>query len=261
MVSFVVVYAGFAVLAVLMTVAQRRWPASANVPDALSGRAVDWQWWLFSPLVTGSLTRAVTWGVVVVVARAAGSDVDALLAAFASPLQRAPFAVQIIVALVVADVVGYVSHRLRHTRVFWPFHAVHHSPRALDWLAAARMHPIDDVVDNVAVGVAILLCGLDAAVLAFVGPILLLHTMFIHADVAWDFGFVFASPAFHRRHHRRSDHSAGNFAQMFPILDVIGGTYDPGAADAFGVDDDAVPLSSLPAQLAWPFVAMWRRLR
>ena len=41
----------------------------------------------------------------------------------------------------------YAVHRLFH-RVpwLWRFHAIHHSSRALDWLAGSRLHLVDIVV-------------------------------------------------------------------------------------------------------------------
>ena len=72
-----------------------------------------------------------------------------------------PIAAQIAAALVVADVAGYLSHRVRHCRGLWELHAIHHASTKLDWAAAPRMHPLDDVIDNVFVGVVLLACGFD----------------------------------------------------------------------------------------------------
>jgi len=188
-----------------------------------------------------------------------------LALAASSPASSWPLGAQVPAALLVADIVGYASHRLRHTRALWPFHAVHHSAAALDWLAAARMHPLDDVIDNVLVGVSVLACGFDARILSFLGPALILHTMLVHADVAWDFGplrFVLASPAFHRWHHERERAARGcNFAQLFPFLDALFGTlYFPRTEPArFGLADEPAP-ATLGAQLAWPFARIARRI-
>jgi len=58
--------------------------------------------------------------------------------------------------IVVGDLVNYWNHRLRHGRLLWPYHAVHHGPRALDWLSSVRMHPVDDLCDNVPVALVVL---------------------------------------------------------------------------------------------------------
>ena len=283
MIAFVVVYVGAALLTLPLAWAERRWPASVprshprdRVLAVVVRRRLDLSWWLFTPLVTGTFTRSVTWGVIASLAfvTGRGTRIDAMLAVFHDhtplPFAHLPLVAQAPLVLLVADVVGYFSHRLRHSRALWPFHQVHHSPRALDFLVSARMHPVDDVVDNVAVGVAVLACGFDPLVIAFLGPALILHTMLIHADLTWDFGplrLLIASPAFHRLHHARVSSSRvrhGNYAQLFPFLDALFGTLQspPVAAVAplaFGVDED-IP-STLSGQLAWPIVLAWRTLR
>jgi len=54
---------------------------------------------------------------------------------------------QTIETIIIADIGFYVAHRMFHTIPWlWHFHAVHHSIEELDWLAAARVHPVDQVV-------------------------------------------------------------------------------------------------------------------
>src|SRR5438105_6459036 len=53
---------------------------------------------------------------------------------------------QVVEILVLGDVINYWLHRAFHmSKRLWPFHAVHHSSPVLDWVAAARQHPIDDL--------------------------------------------------------------------------------------------------------------------
>src|SRR5499433_685115 len=60
---------------------------------------------------------------------------------------RLPWLVQFFLAVVVADVAEYWIHRAFHEIPFlWGFHAIHHSSRALDWIAGSRSHLVDDVV-------------------------------------------------------------------------------------------------------------------
>jgi sterol desaturase/sphingolipid hydroxylase (fatty acid hydroxylase superfamily) len=268
--SLAAVYVGLIALAPLLAFAQRRAPAVPPFAALRRERSTDWLYWLFTPIVTGTLTRACTLGTLAVVAMLAGhgTAIDTVLAPIRahSPIAQWPLVAQFAVALVVADLVGYWSHRMRHQRVLWPFHAVHHSARALDWLAAARMHPIDDLVDNVLVGLAVLLSGVDARVFVSLGPFLIVHTLLLHANVRWDFGplrYVLASPAFHRWHHA-SDRSAShkNFAEIFPFIDIAFGTFhlprDVRPA-SFGVPDDDIE-DRLGAQLTFPFRRLARML-
>jgi sterol desaturase/sphingolipid hydroxylase (fatty acid hydroxylase superfamily) len=107
-------------------------------------------------------------------------------------------------------------------------HQVHHSSRHLDWLAAARVHPFDQLLGRGA-GFAVL------RLLGF-GPMLLgaslvgfaLWAIFIHANVRLHFPRlekVFATPRFHHWHHSNDLEARDkNFAGMLPIFDRIFGT-------------------------------------
>ena len=69
--------------------------------------------------------------------------IPAVLAAMGS----LPWVVQVFLAILVADLCEYAIHRLFHTVPWlWRFHAIHHSSKALDWIAGSRSHLVDDVV-------------------------------------------------------------------------------------------------------------------
>lgn len=266
MASLALVYGGIALLAPLFALLERRWPERSVKARV---RGIDVVYWLvMTPVVTGALTRTATLGLVGVVALASASAPETFLDGVraASPIGALPFAAQLPIALLVADVVGYWSHRLRHRGVLWPFHAVHHSATQLDALAAARMHPLDDLIDNLFVGTAVLALGASPEVFLALGPFILLHTMLTHANVPWDFGplrWVFVSPAFHRRHHAL-DRAAGrgcNFAGMFSLVDLVFGTFELPRGETpatFGCGED-LP-ERLVDHLVWPWKAAWRRL-
>lgn len=48
---------------------------------------------------------------------------------------------QFALALPLVDFVGYWRHRFMHSKFLWPFHAIHHSSKTLDWLSNERNHP------------------------------------------------------------------------------------------------------------------------
>ncbi len=260
---FARVWAAAALVYALTLLAQRRWPAR-DVPPVDRTRLGDLAWWLFSPLVTGAFTRVLTLGLVGSLALALGYGLDqgAMLSALRAALPwgpwRLPVALQWPCALVVCDLAGYASHRLRHTKWLWPFHAVHHSPAHLDGLSGARMHPVDDAIDNVLVG-AVALVGFDRAVFEGLGAVLLVHTVFTHAALRWHLGplaGVLTSPCAHRWHHAAQGPSEGcNYAGMFVLWDRLFGTWrDPRGdePERFGVAGETPP-DGLGALLAWPF--------
>lgn len=268
---FIVVYAGLVIVGSLMALAQRRWPSGA-VPPVDRSRTNDLAWWLFTPLVTGTLTRIATIGLVFTVARlagygvAAGDLVDTLRAHIPLKPWTHPLALQWIELLLVADFVGYWSHRIRHTAWLWPFHSVHHSPTRLDGLAAARMHPIDDLIDNVAVGTVTFIVA-SPGVFDLLGATLIVHTVFTHAALRWDLGplgYVLVSPTFHRWHHEASHATPGcNFAGMFALWDYLFGTAhcpEGVVPERFGPGEEVIP-ETLGGQLAHPFRMLAARLR
>ncbi|UJR78367.1 sterol desaturase family protein [Sandaracinus amylolyticus] len=261
--SLAIVYLGLLIIAPLCALAQRLRPSATPAPRVLSrSRRVDWLYWIVTPLGTGFLTRAATLTFAAMVVLALGwGDLEALLDVFHArsplPFARWPLWAQFPTAIVIADFVSYWSHRARHHARFFPLHAVHHSARELDWLAAARMHPLDDLVDNVAVTLPILLLGFDPVVFVAIGPALLLHTLYLHSAVQLSLGplrYVIATPDFHRWHHAIEPEAQGsNYGGVLAIWDVMFGTFRmprDRAPSAFGVEppiDD-----SLRAQLVRP---------
>jgi sterol desaturase/sphingolipid hydroxylase (fatty acid hydroxylase superfamily) len=253
---------GFAVVAGLFMWIERR-SSSATLPRR-SGRtfATDLLYWVFTPLVTRTITRLSL--LLVVLIAAAHSGVTLSAETGVGPLVQGswitaqPLWVQVALGAVVSDLVGYWIHRAFHRGRLWRFHAIHHSPRALDWLATARVHPVNDVLARVLNVSIVLLLGFDLAAAAVLVPFFGLYGVLLHANVPWDFGPLrgwIASPRFHRWHHAHDEQARGkNFAGLFPWIDRLFGTYFMPAREPtiFGVADD-IPLS-LRGQLAWPFV-------
>jgi sterol desaturase/sphingolipid hydroxylase (fatty acid hydroxylase superfamily) len=141
------------------------------------------------------------------------------------PLSRQPLWLQAIAIYLLADFIGYWTHRLFHTGKWWPFHAVHHSSEDLDWLGSVRVHPVNDLVNKLAQVTPILLLGFNPTVTLSTAPVLTLYAIFLHANVNWDFGplrAVIATPVFHRWHHSRDREAWDkNFAGLLPLWDIL----------------------------------------
>jgi sterol desaturase/sphingolipid hydroxylase (fatty acid hydroxylase superfamily) len=175
------------------------------------------------------------------------------------PLSRLPLWLQAIVFLVCSDLLMYWNNRQFHGPSHRKYHAVHHSSEDLDWISAARFHPINLFLGSVAVDVILLLVGISPNVMLWIGPFTTAHSAFVHANLKWDLGpfkYVLASPVFHRWHHTQMDKGGNkNFASTFPILDILFGTwYMPKneLPDAYGIDDHEFP-ASFGAQMVYPF--------
>lgn len=175
------------------------------------------------------------------------------------PLAALPLVAQMILFLVGEDVITYWTHRLFHGVRLWKYHAVHHSSEELEWISAARFHPVNLFLGSVIADVVLLLAGISPNVFVVLGPITIAHSAFVHANLDWTLGpfkYVIASPVFHRWHHTTAERGGEkNFAATFPVLDLIFGTfYMPKnkLPDSYGVDDKAFP-TSFGAQLVHPF--------
>lgn len=260
-----------ALLSVLFAVVERRrsgrWFGALRRP----GAGTDVLWWVLGPLLVGPVLRFVIGAAILVGVLLLGASPEhwrAELAAgrFPDPspfgigagLRALPFGVQLLLGLFIADLTGYLSHRLFHRGRLWRFHAVHHSSERLDWLASARVHPVNELGGRLMQSVPLLLLGMEPAVFAAAAPLLTLYAVMLHADVGWTFGplrYLLASPAFHRWHHAADREALDkNFAGLFPFIDLAFGTFHlpPGREPVrLGIRGARVP-AGLLGQLAWP---------
>jgi sterol desaturase/sphingolipid hydroxylase (fatty acid hydroxylase superfamily) len=265
--SYLVVYVGLALLWPLVALFERRAPATRLVRTK-RGLTVDLAYWVITPLLTGTLARVLTLGVIATLGLSLGFGTDgpAFLARIerVTPFAKLPFLASFLLALLVADFLGYLSHRLRHTARLWRVHAVHHATTELTAIAAARLHPLDEAIDSLCISVPVILMGFPLPVFAALGPFFVLHTLLLHANVSWTFGplgRVLSSPRFHRRHHAEGL-PAVNFGGVFAFYDVFFGTFEMPTEDpqTFGVVERDVP-GSVAGQLAYPFKRAWHALR
>ncbi len=250
----------FAVLAVGLGWLERRARLLPLVPVWRRERWLDVAYWFFTPYA-GHVASASAFVLVVGLAFAATRGHLADLVDFVrahGPIAGQPRALQILEGLLLADLVSYWVHRALHRGRLWRIHAVHHSTESLDWLAAARVHPLNEALNKVSLALPLLALGFEPERFAVVAPLLGLHGLLLHAAVGWDFGplrLVIASPRFHRWHHAR-DVQGVNFAGLFPVWDLMFGTlYLPAHLQpaCFGIAGARPLPPRLFAQLAWPF--------
>jgi sterol desaturase/sphingolipid hydroxylase (fatty acid hydroxylase superfamily) len=249
----------FGVLLVLFRLLERLRPEERRMPILRAGFWTDAAYWAATPVTTRLLTRV---SVILVIAPVAwlaygNLDRDLILNGF-GPVARLPLPLQAVLILLLSDFVGYWCHRLFHGQRLWRFHAVHHSSVALDWLAAVRVHPINDAVMRVASTLPVFALGFAPNAVAALIPFITLMAIALHANVEWDWGplrSVIASPRFHRWHHTSEQEGRDkNFAGIFPLWDIVFGTYympKDRVPKQFGTDTP-VP-TGLIGQLLFPF--------
>jgi sterol desaturase/sphingolipid hydroxylase (fatty acid hydroxylase superfamily) len=175
------------------------------------------------------------------------------------PLAQLPLWLQAAIFLIGSDLMMYWIHRAFHHVPLWKYHAVHHSSEELDWISAARFHPVNIFLGSVATDVVLLLAGISPNVLVFLGPFTIAHSAFVHANLNWSLGpfkYLIAGPVFHRWHHTAAARGGEkNFASTFPLIDLAFGTfYMPQNClpDAYGIADQGFP-PTFGAQMLYPF--------
>ena len=164
------------------------------------------------------------------------------------------------VSVAVLDLVAWVLHYCQHRfPLLWEFHKVHHSARVMHPLTNYREHPVDNVVYAAGLGACTgLVAASVSALLGYVPtePTVLGVGIFVlaynglgynlrhsHIWLKWPapLVYLFGCPAHHQVHHSyHPTHINKNFAFMFPVWDLMFGTFQMPQTNAdvkFGLGD------------------------
>lgn len=173
-------------------------------------------------------------------------------------LSTLPLWLQAAIVFIVSDFLLYWTHRIFHNNTLWKWHAIHHSPKYVDFLTAYRFHPINIWLSFTLVNVIMILIGFSPASITIMSTFNSIYSAMVHANLNWTFGkfkYLFASPVFHRWHHTTQKEGLNkNFAPTFPLLDVMFGTFympEGKLPEKYGVLGSNIP-ESLAGQLVWP---------
>lgn len=181
-----------------------------------------------------------------------------------SSWESLPTVLIVIAVLFLGDFISYWRHRLEHTRLLWPSHAIHHSDDEMTWLTLNRFHPINRMTTMIVDTTFLAILGFPEWALVINVLVRHYYGEFIHADLQWTYGPVgrlVVSPVMHRWHHARDVTGAGsNFATVFSVFDQAFGTYYvPGLCNVpLGVTDDMG--KGTVGQLMYPFVAWYEKI-
>ena len=152
-----------------------------------------------------------------------------------------PLPAQVVLFFFVYTFFDYWTHRLDHTRWFWPLHRYHHSADEFTVVTSSRQHPaVFSYIFVINMPMAAL--GASPAVMIWVNTIVIGLGFLIHSRIDSDWGWVgrwvVQSPVHHRLHHILDmSRPTGHFA-MAPIWDRLFGTWrgDADQSLAIGVD-------------------------
>jgi len=167
--------------------------------------------------------------------------------------------------VVTVDFFEYLFHRAQHAiPALWAMHSLHHSDPAMNVSTASRHFWLEQAIKSVTIYLAVSLIFAASPLVILIYGLVAYYNFFSHMNLRVGFGrfMLLNSPQNHRIHHSSQPvHRDKNFAGMFPIFDVMGGTqYLPGADEypATGLDDGDCPIS-LTEAVAWPVRAALRR--
>lgn len=183
-----------------------------------------------------------------------------------SKVASQPVWLQFAEAIIVSDLAYYIAHRLLHEVPWlWQFHAVHHSIEHMDWLAAVRVHPCEQLFTQICKIMPLVWLGFAKETFVVYALYSAAIAFLIHANITLRFGVLkwfVATPQFHRWHHSKIPKiNNKNFAVQLPLLDLLFGTlYMPAGKRPrkYGVSD-RLPASYL-GQLLYPFLGTIKML-
>lgn len=135
----------------------------------------------------------------------------------------------IVVTIIVKDFINYWNHRMMHSRFLWNMHGVHHSDPDMNFTTTYRVHVLEPIFMKFTFVVGASWLGLPDVAIVLPFFLTTMHNAYVHVDIDWSHGRFakwLASPRYHRWHH--ADHPDAhnkNFANLFPIWDVMFNTY------------------------------------
>jgi ornithine lipid hydroxylase len=156
-----------------------------------------------------------------------------------------PFAAQVVLALLLAELGKYWAHRWHHNqRHLWWLHAMHHSSKRLYTVNNFRFHPLNYVLNQSVSILPLMLLGTPAEVmlgyLALTQPVLMLQ----HANLPLRHGllnYVLSTNTQHRWHHSTQPAEGDrNFGSALLLWDWVFRSYyrpqtERSAPDAIGL--------------------------
>jgi sterol desaturase/sphingolipid hydroxylase (fatty acid hydroxylase superfamily) len=169
----------------------------------------------------------------------------------------------------VLDFLFYWFHRAQHRfRWFWEIHELHHADSELNVTTSLRSYWLDRPLQTVFVAFpALYVIGFDSVAMTITTIVTTINLAVTHANLRISFGWltpVIVGPQLHRIHHSTlPEHQGKNLAQIFPIIDIVFGTYyhpKPGEFPATGTENLTSDAGLIHVHTK-PFVTWWEMLR
>lgn len=157
-----------------------------------------------------------------------------------------PIWAQVGLFVITHDFYIYWFHRLQHhSPLLWRTHEAHHSCEQIDWIAGARSHSVEILINQTIEFAPMIFLGANYAVVMPIKALISgLWGMYIHSNINVQSGklqYVINGPEMHQWHHSDGNPEAynKNFSTKFAFWDWMFGTaYLPKGkkAERFGLD-------------------------
>lgn len=138
----------------------------------------------------------------------------------------------------IVDGFFYLYHRLQHrSPLLWHIHKLHHTEPAMNITTSRRTHCLERPAQFIVLVLpALWILGYNPEGLAYAAYAGTFFLFFAHLDIRLPLGTLtpaVVGPQLHRIHHSADPvHHDKNFAQVFPLFDMLGGTYRrPGSGE------------------------------
>jgi len=176
-----------------------------------------------------------------------------------------PLFLQVMLALVIAELGLYAAHRVAHENLFvWRFHALHHSVGRLWVVNTGRFHIVDSIFKIALSQAPLYLIGAPLAVFLWVGAVTAFIGLLTHCNLDVRTGvldYVFSTPRLHRWHHSRVLAEGNtNYGENLVLWDLLLGTYfNPPRPSSTDIGISGRVSNGFLAQLSQPFSARGAR--
>lgn len=138
-----------------------------------------------------------------------------------------PFAIKLVLGVVVFDLVSFLVHRCLHRYDrLWNIHKVHHSTLELDGFATTRAHMAENMLRFVPSQALLFVIGMPVGVVAATVAIAAIYGVSNHSNLGIDLRWIeglLVTPRLHRRHHIPST-TMNNYGGILTIWDRLAGT-------------------------------------
>lgn len=161
-----------------------------------------------------------------------------------------PAVASVALSLLGRGFISWLTHLLMHqVPLLWRVHRVHHTDTELDVSTTVRFHPLEFPIGLVIGLPLVLVMGLSPWVLVAYEILDVFVTLVSHTNVSlpspierW-LCYLLVTPDLHRIHHStRPDETDSNFSAVFPVWDVVFGTFrrrthEPPSAMPLGLEE------------------------